>query len=81
MKLIRMHVTDEGAKMWFGVLVYKGKSITSISVHENLTFVKHIYVDVNDDVIAVRLSFMQQELVGATEVCPSSYSSRIYVLF
>jgi hypothetical protein len=49
-------------------------------VHEHLTFVKHIYVDVNGDVIAVRLSFMQQELVGVAEVGPSSYSSQIYFL-
>jgi hypothetical protein len=50
-------------------------------MHEHLTFVKHIYVDVNGDVITVRLSFMQQELVGAIEVGLSSYSSRIYFLF
>jgi hypothetical protein len=43
-------------------------------MHEHLTFVKHIYVDVNGDVITVRLSFMQQELVGAIEVGLSSYS-------
>jgi hypothetical protein len=58
-KLIRMHVGAAGANMWFSVLVWKAKSITSISVHEHLTFVKHIYVDLNNDVIAVRLSFMQ----------------------
>jgi hypothetical protein len=67
--------------MWFGVLVCKDKSITSISVHEHLTFVKHIYKDVNDDVITVRLSFVQQELVGVAEVGPSSYNSQIYFLF
>jgi hypothetical protein len=50
-------------------------------MHAHLTFVKHIYVDVNDDVIIVRLSFVQQELVGAVEVGPSSYNSRIYFLF
>jgi hypothetical protein len=81
MKLIRMHVGGAGAKMWFGVLVSKGKSITSISVHEHLTFVKHIYIDVNNDVIAMRLSFVQKELVGAAEVGPSSYNSRIYFMF
>jgi ribonuclease HI len=43
------------------VLVWKGKSITSISAYENMTFVKHIYVDVNADVIAVRLRFVQQD--------------------
>jgi hypothetical protein len=37
------------------------QSITSISVHEHLTFMKHIYVDMNDDVIVVRLRFAQQE--------------------
>jgi hypothetical protein len=81
MKLIRMHVRGAGAKMWFGVLIWKGKSITSISVHEHLTFVKHIYVDMNSDLIAVRLSIVQQELMRAAEVGPSSYSSRIYFLF
>jgi hypothetical protein len=50
-------------------------------MHEPLTFMKHIYVDVNGDVIVVRLSFVQQELVGAAEVGPSSYSSQIYFLF
>jgi hypothetical protein len=53
-------------------------------VLEHLTFVKHIYVDMNADVIAMRPRFMQQEsagLVGAAEVGPSSYSSRIYSLF
>jgi hypothetical protein len=30
-------------------------------MHENLTFVKHIYVDVNVNVITVRLRFMQQD--------------------
>jgi hypothetical protein len=50
-------------------------------MHEHLTFVKHIYVDVNGDMIVVRLSFMLQELVGATEVGSSSYSSQIYYLF
>jgi hypothetical protein len=74
MKLIRMHVGGVGAKMWFGILIWKDKSITSTSMHEHLTFVKHIYVDVNGDVITVRLSFMQQELVGAIEVGLSSYS-------
>jgi hypothetical protein len=43
------------------VLVWKGKSITSINAFENMTFVKHIYVDVNADVIAVRLRFMPQD--------------------
>jgi hypothetical protein len=50
-------------------------------VHEHLTFMKHIYVDVNSDVIAVRLSFVQQELVGVAKVGLSSYSSQIYFLF
>jgi hypothetical protein len=49
-------------------------------VHEHLTFMKHIYIDVNSDVITARLSFVQQELVGAAEVGPSSYSSQIYFL-
>jgi hypothetical protein len=84
MKLIKMHIGGIGAKIWFGVLIRKGKSITSISVLEHLTFVKHIYVDMNVDVIAMRPRFMHQEsagLVGAAEVGPSSYSSRIYSLF
>jgi hypothetical protein len=84
MKLIRMHVGGVGLKMWFGVLVFKGKSITSINMHEHLTFMKHIYIDVNADVIAVKLRFVQQDwagLVGTTKVDPSSYSSRIYSLF
>jgi hypothetical protein len=34
---------------------------TSISVHGNLTFVKHSYVYVNVDMITVRPRFMQQE--------------------
>jgi hypothetical protein len=79
-----MHVAGTGVKMWFSVLVCKGKSITSISAHEHLTFVKHIYVDMNVDVITVRLKFVQQEwagLVGTAEVGPSSYISRIYSLF
>jgi hypothetical protein len=45
---------------------------------------KHIYVDVNADVIAVTPRFVQQEwagLVGAAKVGPSSYNSRIYSLF
>jgi hypothetical protein len=42
---------------------------------------KHIYIDVNDVVIVMRLSFMLKELVGATEVGLSSYSSRIYFMF
>jgi hypothetical protein len=50
-------------------------------MHEHLTFVKHIYVDVNSDVIAVRLRFELQELVGAAKVGLSSYSSQIYFLF
>jgi hypothetical protein len=84
MKLIKMHIGGTGAKIWFGVLVSKGKSITSINAHEHLTFVKQIYVDVNSNVIVVRPRFTQQEwagLVGAAEVGPSSYSSRIYSLF
>jgi hypothetical protein len=84
MKLIKMHVEDAWAKIWFGILIWKGKSITSISAHEHLTFVKHIYVDMNADVITVRPMFAQQEwvgLVGAAEVGPSNYSSRIYSLF
>jgi hypothetical protein len=43
--------------------------------------VKHIYVDANGDVIAVRLSFVQQELAGEAKVDLSSYSSQIYFLF
>jgi hypothetical protein len=42
-------------------------------VHEHLTFVEHIYVDVNGDVITVRLSFVLQELVRAAKVGLSSY--------
>jgi hypothetical protein len=61
MKLIKMHIGDAGAKILFGVLVWKGKSLTSISMHDNLTFMKHIYVDVNTDVIIMRLRFMQQD--------------------
>jgi hypothetical protein len=61
MKLNAMYVGGIGARIWFGVLICKGKSTTSISTHDNLTFVKHIYVDVNIDVIVVRLRFMQQE--------------------
>jgi hypothetical protein len=61
MKLIKMHIEDAGAKILFGVLVWKGKSLTSISMHDNLTFMKHIYVDVNTDVIIMRLRFMQQD--------------------
>jgi hypothetical protein len=34
---------------------------TSISAHENLTFVKHMYVDVNVEVTIVRLRFVQQD--------------------
>jgi hypothetical protein len=64
MKLIKMDVGGTRAKIWFGVLVCKGKSITSISAHDNLTFVKHIYVDVNTDVIVMRPRFMQQDWVG-----------------
>jgi hypothetical protein len=45
MKLIKMHVGGTWAKIWFGILVCKGKSITSINAHDNLTFVKHIYAD------------------------------------
>jgi hypothetical protein len=79
-----MHVIGAGVKMWFGILVSKGKSITLISAHEQLTFMKHIYIDVNTDVIVVRPRIMQQEwaeLVGAADVGVSSYSSRIYSLF
>jgi hypothetical protein len=79
-----MHVGDTRAKMWFDVLIFKGKNITSISVHEHLTFMNHIYVDVNTDMIVMMLRFVQQdwvELVGAAEVGPSSYSSRICYLF
>jgi hypothetical protein len=57
MELNAMHVRGTGERIWFDVLVCKGKSTTSISVHDNLTFVKHIYVDV----IAVRPRFMQRE--------------------
>jgi hypothetical protein len=32
-----------------------------MSVHDNLMFMKHIYVDMNIDVIIVRLRFVQQE--------------------
>jgi hypothetical protein len=64
MKLIQMHVGGIGAKIWFGVLVWKGKNISSIHVHDNLTFMKHIYVDVNADVIIVMPRFMEQDWVG-----------------
>jgi hypothetical protein len=37
------------------------KRHTSIRVHEHLTFMKHIYVDVNADVITVGPRFTQQE--------------------
>jgi hypothetical protein len=83
MKLIKMHVGGAGAKIWFGVLIYKDKSITSTNVHDNLTFAKNIYVDVNADVIGMRLRFVQQDwvgLLGVAEVSQSSYSSRIYFL-
>jgi hypothetical protein len=83
-KLIRMHVRGIGVKMWFGVLIVKSNNTTPISMHEYLTFVKHIYVDVNADVITVRVRFMQQDwagLVGASKVGTISYSSRIYSLF
>jgi hypothetical protein len=50
-------------------------------VHEHLTFVKHVYVNVNGDAIVMRLSFVLEEPVGVAEVGPSSYSSRIYYLF
>jgi hypothetical protein len=61
MKLNALHVGDIGARIWLGVLVCNGKSTTSISVHDNLTFMKHIYVDVNVDVMPMRPRFMQQE--------------------
>jgi hypothetical protein len=61
MKLIKMHVGGTGAKILFGILICKGKSLTSISAHDNLTFVKHIYVDMNADVIAMRLRFVLQD--------------------
>jgi hypothetical protein len=64
MKLIKMHVGATGAKFWFGILIYKGKSLTSISTRDNLAFVKHNYVDVKIDVITVRLRFMQQDWAG-----------------
>jgi hypothetical protein len=64
MKLIKMHVGATGAKFWFVILVYKGKSLTSISTRDNLAFVKHIYVDVKTDGITVRLRFMQQDWAG-----------------
>jgi hypothetical protein len=40
--------------------ICKGNSTTSTSMHINLTFVKHIYVDMNVEVIVVRPRFMQQ---------------------
>jgi hypothetical protein len=58
MKLNKMNVRGAGVKIWFDVLVYKGKNITSICAHDNLTFMKHIYVDVNVDVISVRARFV-----------------------
>jgi hypothetical protein len=77
-----LHKKIYPCKKWvLHVLIWKGMSITSISMHEHLTFVKHIYVDVNADVMAARPRFMQQEwagLVGAAEV---GLSSRIYSLF
>jgi hypothetical protein len=57
MKLNAMYVGGTWVRIWFGVLVCKAKSTTSISVHDNLTFVKYMYVDV----IAVRPRFVQQE--------------------
>jgi hypothetical protein len=35
------------------------KSTTSINMHGNLTFMKHIYIDVNIVVIVVRQRFVQ----------------------
>jgi hypothetical protein len=61
MKLSAMHVGGIGVRICFGILVYKGKSTSSISAHSNLTFVKHIYVDVKVDVIIMRPRFVQQE--------------------
>jgi hypothetical protein len=75
MKLFKMHIGDAGAKIWFGVLIWKGKSLTSISMHDNLTFMKHIYVDVNTDVIIVRLRFMQQDWAGLVGVAGVGQSS------
>jgi hypothetical protein len=80
MKLISMPIGGAGAKIWFGVRIYKGKSIISINVQDNLTSMNHIYVDVNIDVIIVRPRFMQQDwatMVGEEGVGQSSYSSRI----
>jgi hypothetical protein len=56
-----MHVGSTGVRIWFGVLTCKGKNTTSISVHDNLTFVKHIYIYVNVDVIVMRQILVQQE--------------------
>jgi hypothetical protein len=84
MKMIKMHVGSARAKIWFGVRVCKGKSITSISAQYNLTSIKNINVDVNIDVIVVMPKFMQQdwaEMVGEAGVGQSSYSSRVYFLF
>jgi hypothetical protein len=39
----------------------KRQEYTSIRVHEHLTFMKHIYIDVNADVITVGPRFTQQE--------------------
>jgi hypothetical protein len=61
MKLNAMHVGSTGVRIWFGVLTCKGKNTTSISVHDNLTFVKHIYIYVNVDVIVMRQILVQQE--------------------
>jgi hypothetical protein len=79
-----MRVGGTWTKIWFGVRVCKGKTITSISVQDNLTSMKHIYIDVNIDVIIMRLRFVQRDwaaIVGEVGVGQSSYSSRIYFLF
>jgi hypothetical protein len=59
-KWIVMHVRDTGMNIWFGIIIWKWKRGTSIFVHDNLTFMNHIYVDVNADVIDVRPTFVLQ---------------------
>jgi hypothetical protein len=60
-KLNARHVEGIGVRIWFGVLVCKGNSTTSISIEGNLTSVKHIYVYVNVDAIVMWPRFVQQE--------------------
>jgi hypothetical protein len=59
-KWIAMHVRGTSIKIWFGVIICKWKRGTSIFVHDSLTFLKHIYVEVNAYVITMRPRFMLQ---------------------